>query len=364
MSTVADSIDLIYPGNGATGVPLNSSIQITFDTEIDEWSVEHGGFILEGPDSDEVIYPGYTPTTLIQGTESQILESPALKGIVPGTFSFSRISNSDLTSVNTSDTTGAGNLFRTRVIFTPLVQMGRLTNYKIYLMGDDDLEDEELTGIRSKTVFDHIVGSNSGDGKITCSGTYTGLQSVDTFNIRITKAGVPGVAEYETWKDSAPLDLVGPFLTSSTESPLFDGTTVQFTEGTFAINDTFSVVVKTPVFLSGTTTAEFTTGGGSISVVPDSVSASITGDPALFASSAFTVTSTTPKDHDTNLSPTSIRRIEIKFSEAIDPTSITTGSVQVLTEPIIDHPLLTSSAITGPISNTVTVSGLSLFIDI
>jgi hypothetical protein len=364
MPSVVNSIDLIYPGNGATGVPLNSSIQVTFNTEIDEWSIEHGGFVLEGPDSDEVIYPGYTPTVLVQGTESQILGSPGLKGIVPGVFTFQRVAVSTFDLVNTSDTTGDGGLYRTRMIFTPTNQMARLIDYKIYLMGDDDITDENFTGIRTKTVFDKVVGANTGDGDLTFSGTYTGSVSEDTFNVRISKAGVPGVAEYEVWKDSAPLNLMGPYLTSHTESPLFDGVTVQFLEGTFDLDDEFSVLVKTPVFLTGTSIVEFTAGGGSISVVPDDVSASVTGNPSLLLSDEFKVLSVTPEDHESNLSPDSIRRIEIKFSQAIDPTSITTGSVQVLTEPVIDHPLLSFAGTTGPISNTVTVSGLSLFIDI
>lgn len=365
MTSISDLLDSINPSNNSTGVPLNSSITVLFDREIDEWSIEHGGFILEGPDTDQVIYPGYAPTPLANGSEQEILLSAGYKGLVPGVFTFSRVSLSNSSLVNTSDTTGDGTLFRTRAIFKPSQPLAPLTEYTLYLVGDDDLADQELFGIRSRTVFDVVSDpGNSGNGTITFSGTYLGTLSNDVVNIRITTAGVPGVAEFESWKDSAPLDLIGPFLTSSTESEVIDGVTVQFLSGTFQINDTFTVAVKRPEVFTGTSTLSFTTGNGSISVVPTTTSTSITGSPISTTTTEFKLVKATPMDGATNLDPSSSKRIIVEFNDDIDPATITTNSVQVNIEPVSDHPLLTNQVSAGPISNTVTVSGHKLFIDL
>lgn len=365
MTAVVDVIDLVNPANEATGVPLNNSIVITFDREIDEWSIENGGLVIEGPDTDQVIYPGYAPTTIVHGEESEILQSPGLAGVVPGTFTFSRISLTSTDPVNTTDTTGDGTLFRTRVSFKPSNPLTRLTEYTVYVVGDDDTTDTELYGLRTRTVFDGVADpSNTGDGRVTFSGTYLGEATTDTLNIRITTAGVPGIAEFEAWRDSIPLDIVGPYLTSSTESQVLDGITVQFIEGTYDVGDEFTVVVKRPSVLTGTATYSFTTGNGSISVVPTSTSTSITGDPATPATAGFTVLSTDPEDAGTNLAPSTTRRITVEFSDDIDPTTISSDTVQVMIEPVSDHPLLSPQVTAGPVSTVLTVSGNLLYIDL
>jgi hypothetical protein len=365
MVAVVDVIDLVNPADEATGVPLNNSISITFDREIDEWSIEHGGLIVEGPDTDLVIHTEYTPGTLVQGSEGNILLSPGLKGLVPGTFTFSRISTSGLTAVNTTDTTGDGTLFRTRATFKPSQPMKSLTEYTVYLVGDDDDTDSELLGLRTRTVFDgEEDAGNTGDGQVTFSGTYLGNATADVINIRITKAGVPGVAEFEAWRDSVPVDLIGPFLTSSSESQVLDGVTVQFTEGTYAVGDIFTVAVKRPSVLTGTVIFSFTTGNGSITVVPTTTSTSITGDPSSTSSTAFTILSADPADGDTNLAPSVARRITIEFSDDIDPTTVTDDTVTILVEPVTDHPLLSPQITAAEAPKILTVSGNKLFIDL
>jgi hypothetical protein len=362
MTTILDAIDTVNPANNAAGVPLNNSIQILFDREVDEWSIVHGGLVVEGPDTDQVMYPGFEEVTLIQGVESNILETPGLQGLVGGEFTFQRISLLDTSVVGTSDTTGAGNLYRTKVIFKPNQPFRNQTNYNVYLIGQEAGGDETV-GIRSKTVFDTITGSNTGNGEAIFSGTYLGTLPSDVLNIRITKAGVVGVAEFESWKDSEAIDIEGPTLTALTKTQVLDGVTVQFGNGSFNVGDTFSVKVKRPDLFTGTATYSFTTGNGSISVVPSSTATSITGDPApLLPDESFYVISTSPRDADSMVDPNN-RRITIKFSENIDPTSLQ-GSVIVTVEPIIDHPLLTNQVPAGPITHTLTASGNMLFIDL
>jgi hypothetical protein len=364
MANVLEIIDSVHPSDGSTGVPLNNTIQVIFDREIDEWSLEHGGLILEGPDSDQVIYPGYAATDLTNGGD--ILQSPQLKGVIPGTFTFGRVDLTTNTIVHTADTTGAGNLYRTKVTFKPEVPLKPQTNYTVYLIGDDDNEVNEEFAIRTKSVFDYIADvGNTGSGTITVSGTYTGAQSHDTYNVRITKSGVIGEAEFEAWRDSAPLDLQGPFETSVNESSLFNGVTIRFIDGSFALNDEFSVYVKKPTFIEETATFSFSTGNGSISVVPTNTATSPTGDPLpLAGSTEFKVVSTSPVDEASNLDIASTKRITIQFSSDIDPATISDDTVEVLVEPVIDHPLLSTQVAAGPIFHTLTVSGSKLFIDL
>jgi hypothetical protein len=365
MVATLDIIDSVNPSNNATGVSLNNTIQIIFDREIDEWSIEHGGLIVEGPDTDQVIYPGYTPTILVQGSEQEILESPGLMGVVPGTFLFQRIGLTTADQVSISDVSGAGNLYRTKIIFKPSHPFKSQTNYTVYLVGDDAASDEELTGLRTRSVFDPIVGSNTGTGSVTFSGTYLGDLTQDTLNVRITKSGVAGEAEFEAWRTSQPLDLIGPIRTSTSECQVLDGVTIQFVEGLFLVNDEFSVVVRRPTAFTGTATYSFTTGSGSIAVVPSTTATSVTGDPAPISTALdFRVIKTTPLDGATNLPPSGNRRLTIEFSDEINPASVTTDRIQVTVEPVIDHPLLTNQVVTGPISHVITVSGTKLFIDL
>lgn len=365
MATILDIIDSVNPADSSTGVPLNNNITILFDREIDEWSLEHGGLIVEGPDTDQVIYPGYIPTTLIQGTEGEILQSPGYKGLVPGTFIFQRVSLTTASLVNTSDTTGNGELFRTKVIFKPDQPLKPLTNYKVFVVGDDDDTTDEIFGVRTRTVFDGVADpGNTGTGSVTFSGTYLGDLTTDTINIRITKSGVSGVAEFEAWKNSAPLDLIGPTPTSMTECQVIDGVTVQFIEGNYAVDDVFTVVVRRPVKFTDTATFSFTTGNGSITVVPTTTATSVTGSPVAPTVTNFTVVKTSPADRDTNLDPSVAKKIVIEFNDDIDPATINSQTVQVNIEPVIDHPLLTTQVVAGPIANVLTVSGNKLIIEV
>jgi hypothetical protein len=366
MATILDIIESVNPSDSATGVPLNSNITILFDREIDEWSLQHGGIIVEGPDTDQVIYPGYIPTTLVEGTEAEILQSPGYKGLVPGEFIFSRVALTTLSGVSTIDTTGDGGLFRTKVVFKPLQPLKGLTSYKVYVVGDDDETTDEIYGVRTRTVFDGVADpGNTGTGSLVFSGTYLGDLSNDTIHIRITSSGVAGVAEFEAWQASDVLDLIGPMTTSTSELQVLVGVTVRFIEGNFATGDEFSVKLKRPSKFTNTATFSFNTGNGSINVVPTTTATSPTGDP-LFTppSTGFRVVKISPADHATNLDPSKARKIVVEFSEDIDPATINAETVQVNIEPVIDHPSLAVKVPTGPISSTLTVSGNKLYIDL
>lgn len=357
---IADIIDSAYPSDSSTGIPLNSQIKIIFDREIDEWSIENGGILLEGPDSDELIISPYTPSVINAGAENQMLQTPGLRGLVPGKFTFERVDLNTNTLVSTLDTVGDGSLYRTKAIFTPDYPLKKSTEYSLYIIG---AADEDQAGIFTNTVFDPVSSvSNTGTGSITVSGVYLGNASTDEIFIKITKAGVVGVAEFEVWKNSSPLNLIGPILTSINQSHIIDGVTVAFNEGSFAIDDEFSVKVKLAEKFTGTVITSFTTGAGSISSLPASASTSILGDPLFTPSIGFNVVSTSPEDGTSNLSLMKNRLI-IEFSSEVDSLSINDEAVEITSEAISDHPCAPQPKI-GSLHKTLTASGNFLIIDL
>jgi hypothetical protein len=289
-----------------------------------------------------------------------------LKGVVPGTFIFKRADLVTTSQVNTSDTTGNGALFRTQLVFKPDRPLKAVTQYTMYLVGDDDNTDEELYGLRSRSVFDPVADpGNTGTGSVTFSGSYTGHLTTDSLSVRVTTAGGIGVAQFEAWFDSAPLDLIGPFPASTSETLLGNGVTVQFVSGEFQVDDLFTVVLKKPEIFTDTVVASFVTGNGSITSVPTTTATSLTGDPVpLDTSNVFKLVRSTPSDGDSNLNPSLAKRIVLEFNQEVDPTTVNTSSVSILSEPVTDHPLLENSVPTGPITHTVTVSGMNIIIDL
>ena len=366
MADVSDVLYSVFPADTAAGVTLTDTIRVTFTLEMDEESIKHN-LILEGPDTDEVIHNVYIPSTLVDG-EDNLLSSPGYNGVVPGTFSFVRLDPIADTPVATTDTTGAGNLYRTRVIFTPDKPLAADTQYTLYLVGDEDTGDGTDYGLKPRTVFDGVAaGGNTGTGEIFFSGSYEGAFATDTLNIRITKAGLAGTAEYEWWFDSAVLDINGPSLSSIGTLNVDQGVNIRFkADGMFDLGDEFTVYLKREPALGETLTSTFTTGGGSIQVVPTTTATSPLGDPVttLPGSSSFSVVSITPDNLSTNLDSDKYKRITVEFDNDVDPLTVTDDTVAVFAERVTDHPNLSITSPDGEIAKTVTASGRFLYIDL
>jgi hypothetical protein len=368
VTKVSDVLYSVFPSDLATGVTLTDTIRITFTLEIDENSLEHGGIILEGPDTDEVIHNVYLPQTLVDGEEDRILESPGYFGVVPGTYTFIRLDPALDEVADISDTTGAGNLYRTRVVFTPDKPLAPDTQYSLYLVGDEDLTDGTDYGIKPRTVFDGVPdGGNTGTGAVYFSGSYTGDLISDTLNIQITKAGTAGTAEYEWWLDSAILDLNGPALSSIGTLAVTNGVNIRFAaEGMYNLGDQFTVLVKKQASLETTLLSSFTTGGGSIEAVPTTSATSPLGDPIVEAPSVgtFAVKSISPANLSTDLVPDKYQRITVEFTDILDPLTVTQDSVTITAEPVTDHPNLDILSPNGEIAKTITTSGRFLYVDL
>lgn len=370
MVDIATIVDSVYPSDGANGVVLTDTIRIIFDRELDESSLKTAVFV-EGEDTDEVIHNSYIPTTLIEGRETSLLESPAYGGLVQGTFEFFRISLTSEDVVDIDDTTGDGGLYRTKLVFTPDEPFSPDTVYKLYIAGDDDLTDDEDFGLRSRSVFDVVAdGGNTSTGGPVLDGSYSGSPSSDTVNLRVSASGILATAEYDWWLDSYPIDLQGPSLTHINTLALANGVNIRFTEGLYVEGDIWTVSLKRAAFYEGQIQATFTTGGGVIVPLPGEAATSPVGDPlpssftTTLSAGTLSIIKTSPADLDGNVSPGDYRQIEVEFNQALDPASITADMVRVTAEPVIDHPCLDVVSPNGEIARAITVSGNKLIIDI
>lgn len=366
MASLSDIVCLIHPTVSGISVITTDTVWVLFDREIDEDSLD-GNFFIAGPDQDTMMGPDlqlYRDAESV-GDEDEILQSPDFHGIVQGELSFERINTGNYGSYSGYDYTGNGSSYRTKAIFTPTRRLTENTEYWVYLSGDEDETDTLKTGIRTRTVFDAVKGSNVGTGEAEFGGSYTGLVSIDSYRVEIYQAGNVNSAQFTWWKDSDPSILYGPYGTSEYDIPLADGVTVNFTEGTYELSDSFSVTVKVPVLYSGNITWPFETGTGSIQTIPSVAATTILGTPLSTSTStstnSFDVISTYPEDQDTNLDVVNADlSITVTFDGPIDSTTIGSSTVSVLSEPVSGIP--NESTCSGLLNTTLSVDNDTLTI--
>ena len=362
----APSIIEIHPGSDTEGVILSDQVYVVFDQEVDRTTVQ---ILLEGPDTDRWSGPDLVrwdnPDT---DTDDAVLASPGYKGLLSGTLTFEKVDESG-SGVSGYDYTGNGSLWRTKAVFTPSEPFAVNVQYRVYIVGDEDTEDAILVGASSRTVFDVLKGSNMGDGNVAFDGGYVGTQE-NTFHVKVIESGEASDGlTFQYWTANAPL-IVRELKTKENSQLLADGVTVKFS-GDFVINDDFSVFVKPGVRMETTYTWLFTTGSGSISVVPSSVVSSpsvpvggFDESDGVASSSELTIVETTPVQRATNLDPYSVERIIIKFNMDIDEDTITDETVEVWTEPVNGDFGTNTIQFSGELSKILTVSGDTLIIQI
>jgi len=318
----------VSPSSGATGVPTNVSISVTFDQEVDTYRLKNGGIFLEGPDESKTIGPsgiGNDPATT---DEDEFLSSPGLKGIKPSTFEFLRVdgSGNEVNYYDYGDTGSAGVLYRTKVVITPDKPLAALTQYTVYIVGDEDITDDYNFGLTSRSVFDPQKGANTGNGEALFYGGYTGSLR-QQFSVEITSAGASGTAEYEWWTSTDPLHKTAR--TSPSYRVLKDGVKVKFLDGlTYAVGDTFTVWCDVPEYMDGASKYSFTTSSYEAETIPAS-STPLSGSGGTGTStSSLSISSTTPEDRQPFVD-TTLTTITVVFSAALDATTVTDSTVTV-----------------------------------
>jgi len=339
------------PSSGAEGVPTNLTISVTFDQEVDTYRLKNGGIFLEGPDESKSIGPGVINLSPPQTEEDEFLSSPGFKGIKETDFTFSRVdgSGNSVDYYDYGDTSGAGEIYRTKVTLTPIRILEALTEYTVYIVGDEDTSDDYDFGLSSRSVFDPLKGANIGTGDVVFYGGYTGSHR-QQFNVQITTAGAPGTAEYEWWTSTDSLHRTG---TSSIGYRLLkDGVKVKFLEGQqYEVDDLFTVWCDVPVFMEGSYKFSFITSSSAPETLPVS-STVITGIDSSSSStvSALSLSESNPEDREAFVD-SDITSITATFSAALDASTVTDSTVT-----IEGHAANGSKTGTPPYTETLTKS--------
>jgi hypothetical protein len=357
----APAIVEIHPASSAEGVVLSDRVSVVFDQEVDRTTVQ---IMLEGPDTDRWSGPEQVrwdnPDT---DADDDVLATPGYKGMVAATLSFEKV-DEDGHGVTAFDYTGGGAMWRAKAILTPSEPLAANTQYRVWVIGDEETGDNIISGVSSRTVFDAVRGANLGDGSAIFNGGYSGSNAEDIYTVRVKEAGaVSDKLLFQYWRTSAPM-IIRELRTSQRSQLLNDGVFVRF-DGDFEVDDEFTVQVKTGERMQSTYTWVFTTGAGSIAVVPDAVeqapSVPVGGfeGQAADASSTFRVLGTVPASRATNLDPDSIEQIVVRFSANIDETTITDDAVTVRSEPVNGDPDIEAE---GDITKVLSVDGDTLTI--
>ena len=353
-----------YPANNAVGIPVADQVKVTFNQEMDLSSINTGTFVVIGKDEAPIFGPvDVTPLDDPGFEDEDILSSPYVGAYVKGTISFVKTNASGGTIEDDSllDEDGDGTLWNTMAVFIPDTPLSPTSGYTVVILGDENIEDDLDTGVRTRTVFDTKSVSVAGTASVSFDGGYKGDDN-RTYIVKITTPGATGVAEYEWWRESAPLD-VYQGRTTTGERELEDGISLTCShDGDFILNDTFSVVVKPYVLLENNYSWSFTTGSGSIAIPPSSSSASgiIALDTAGLAG-GLEIVSVTPDYRETNLDPNTVTEIVIVFNKDLLASSITQETVKVWTESVNGDPRFPSE---GSIPTILSVEGNVLTIQI
>ncbi len=165
---MADLISIIedtFPANEDLGVPLRSTITLTFTSHLDEESVDEA-FFIEGPDTDQFVGVDLDlqifPDNISQGDD--FLESPGFAGIVQGVTKL---------NILTSGVT-------TQLEFTPTHPLAALTKYIVHL---SDVNGSDFTTFSGITYSGHITFSfTTGTGSIQEVPTTVSTSVLTTLN--------------------------------------------------------------------------------------------------------------------------------------------------------------------------------------
>jgi hypothetical protein len=350
------------PSSGATGVPTNATISVTFDQEVDTYRLKNGGIFLEGPDQSKAIGPGMLDLPKPESDPDEFLSSPDFKGIAEVDYSFQRVDGSgNLVSYYDYGTTpDAGALYRTKVVITPKTILSSLTEYTIYIVGDEDTSDSYDFGLTGRSVFDPIKGANLGTGDVVFYGGYTG-STRQQFSVEITIAGGPGTAEYEWWTSTDSIHRTGK--SSPGYRPLKEGLQIKFLQGQqYEVGDLFTVWCDVPEFMDGSYKFSFTTSSNAPETLPVS-STLVTGTSSTSTTSTtFSVSSTDPEDREAFVD-SDLTTITVTFGASVDASTVTDSTVTINGH-AADGSLTGTPAYTETLTKTLSVSGTGLTITV
>ena len=351
----------VSPPDASEGVLLQEAVEILFDQEIDEDSIVIEGNVVLAETLLRVVRTGPVPIGYEDPLDPDYLYSRGFKGIIEATADFDRIENDSLDEYDgTDDLTCAGNLWRTKLTFTPKQSMNASTSFSA-LLG---------TGLTARTVSD-VTSVVTGTGIVGTKGPYVGLIE-DKFYVVVTSNGNRKTGKFKWYTDS---DTTLSDEVDMTRYPILleNGLYILFESGIYNTGDAFSFVVKPPEYLADIYAWSFQTGISNAEAPPvpsapviDSV---LEGAMAsVSASTTFSITNVTP-EHGASNQPATTNQVVFTFSDDIDPTTITADSIYcegVLVNQYYDEantiPNHADIEAAGEIDITWTVNGSLLYV--
>jgi hypothetical protein len=322
------------PDNGDVGIPLEQTISVVFDEEVDLDTILTAGNFVVVSSADKLTSrgPGFEDWS---PTDDDLLDSQVFTGFIEG-------------EITTSDSL--------TFVFTPTVDLEPNKTYRVILG----------TKLTSRTINAIAPdGGNTSTGSFTTVGPYTGAADPDTWTIDIASGGLLGTATFTYTRTST--GLTSEAIPTDRSVELEDGVFLNFTAGTFVVADQWVFVSQPGTALAAITEFSFATGSSShVEVSEDTPSLRIQERevegilridqvPAV-DSSTLALVSIEPDVQDSNV-PTSRRTIILTFNKPIDAASLTTATIEVLMESLpLDESQRTSTALRV----TPTVSGSTL----
>lgn len=342
MTSISSTLVSVFPSNASTGIPLEAPLKILFDRAMHEQDLLGVRFL--GRSDAQIVDPSKNKI-LRSGDLKAFLDSPELTAVVDGSFSFERVSNTDPdTLVTTLDTTLAGNLWRTRLIFNPTVPLRPNQDYFFVINGPSihPLQVSDPTGPTSHRPRIQITPSRA-----------------ETITVKILASGVTGVATFAVKRSSGAFG--DTFVTARRTTQVLPDVTITFPQGTWTADAeyVFTVANKTP--FEDNIIVRFRTSSGSLVEVPSEASTLVTGAPVVGVpvNGLHLVKSVPPAD-SMSRSPNAARVIRLTMSAPLD-ASLLEDKVRVYVQPVVDHPNAVLPE-EGHVPRELSVSGSTLTI--
>lgn len=350
------SIVQTWPNHEDTGVPVGTTVQILFNTEVDFESVLNSVSMF-GPDFDVVQGPG--PATQVPKNKPEdILQSPGYRGELDFEIDVIRVdSNGD--PVTEQFSIDSSLVEQHLVELKPKNLLVANTLYEVFVAGKAPGND--ILGITKRSVFDPAANTNNtGTGDLLSAGIYTG-NDPDILHIEVTQPGRERELMFDWWFDSDPVNIKSR---KGSGLPLLlgRGVKVRFTgqsSDSFETGDRFSIQLVPVEELDNVYRFEFRTGPQELKEPNSTGSTSPigTGQGHRVPTEKFKVIKITPENGASNVD-TNTNQIIVEFNKPIDPFSLNNETIELLAQ---------SADLSGnkrKVKYSYIVSGSRLFINI
>lgn len=335
-------VSTIDPVDAAVGVEIGKNIVLNFNTAIDPDSVTAGHLVVSQTASKVAPTGPGLFRELLTGKliDQDLLSTPVFQGNIEGDITF----DADFDQVT----------------FNPKELL--LANQKYTVLVSNEIVSKTLT-------VPAAAGGNTGNGRLTVKGPYTGTWAPETYTVEITTGGALLTGKFK-WKKSSD-NVWTENVTLQRNHKVDNGITLVFDVGVYDAGDIFTFDATQGIALDAITTFTFTTGSPttktpsvqkeSNEVILEDVGGitKLTSTPTV-AGVGLKVMSIDPPMRSSDLGLTS-KTITIIFNKDLDPSTINDDSVQVLMETLgVSHGTRKSE----PLSKRMTVSGKKLTITV